>query len=188
MQRTTSRLLSRPLRTEDLASLFAIYGDLATNRYNPAGPLIHIDQAQTLLDDWIRHWSVHGYGLWTVASRTDPDDVIGFGGVGLRAFGEVELLNLGYRFAVTAWGQGYATELSRAALEYGFEELRVPEVFALVRPAHAASIGVLEKVGMQRVDVLDDVPGQAPSFVYHTVVASGCAPQRDELDISFSHL
>ncbi len=37
MQRTTSRLLSRPLRTEDLASLFAIYGDLATNRYNPAG-------------------------------------------------------------------------------------------------------------------------------------------------------
>lgn len=166
MQRTTSRLLLRPPQTEDLAGLFAIYGDPATNQYNPAGPLTRIDQAEILLAEWICHWKVHGYGLWTLATRAAPDCVIGFGGLGLREYGDVELLNLGYRFAVTAWGQGYATELSRAALEYGFDELNVPQVFALVRPAHVASIRVLEKIGMQRVDVLDDVPGQAPSFVY----------------------
>lgn len=166
MQRTTSRLLLRPPRTEDLASLFAIYGDPATNQYNPAGPLTVIGQAETLLEDWIRHWTLHGCGLWTIATRASPDCVLGFGGIGLRKFGEVERLNLGYRLAVGAWGQGYATELSRAALEYGFDELKVSDVFALVRPAHTASIGVLEKIGMQRVDVLDDVPGQAPSFVY----------------------
>ncbi|MFJ7284590.1 GNAT family N-acetyltransferase [Pseudomonas sp. NPDC099000] len=166
MQRSTSRLLLSPPRTEDLASLFAIYGDPGTNQYNPAGPLTLIDQAETLLEDWIRHWAIHGYGLWAIATRASPDCVIGFGGIGLRKFGEVERLNLGYRLAVTAWGQGYATELSRAALEYGFDELEVPEIFALVRPAHAASIGVLEKIGMQRVEVLDDVPGQAPSLVY----------------------
>jgi RimJ/RimL family protein N-acetyltransferase len=168
MQRTTSRLLLRPPQPEDLAGLFAIYGDPATNQYNPAGPLTHIDQAETLLSDWVRHWAIHGYGLWTIAPRADPDCVIGFGGIGLRKYGDVERLNLGYRFAVSAWGQGYATELSRASLEYGFDELNVPEVFALVRPAHTASIGVLEKIGMQRVDVLDDVPGQAPSFVYRS--------------------
>jgi RimJ/RimL family protein N-acetyltransferase len=166
MQRTTSRLLLRPPQPEDLASLFAIYGDPATNQFNPAGPLTLIDQAETLLNDWIRHWTIHGYGLWTIATRVAPDCVIGFGGIGWRKYGDVERLNLGYRLAVSAWGQGYATELSRASLEYGFDELKVPEVLALVRPAHTASIGVLEKIGMQRVDVLDDVPGQAPSFVY----------------------
>lgn len=57
-------------------------------------------------------------------------------------------------------------ELSRAALDFGFAELAVPEIFAIVRPNHAASIKVLEKVGMQRMGSLDDVPGQARSWVY----------------------
>ena len=166
MQRTTSRLVLRPPRAEDLASLFAIYGDPATNQFNPAGPLTRIEQAEALLHEWLRHWEIHGYGWWALSTRDSPNDVIGFGGIALRNYGDVERLNLGYRFAVPAWGQGYASELSRAALEYGFDELHVPQVFALVRPAHAASIRVLEKIGMQRFGVLDDVPGQAPSVVY----------------------
>jgi RimJ/RimL family protein N-acetyltransferase len=166
MQRTTSRLVLRPPRAEDLASLFAIYADPATNQFNPAGPLSRIEQAQALLHEWLRHWETHGYGWWALSTRAAPNDVIGFGGIALRSYRDVERLNLGYRFAVHAWGQGYASELSRAALEYGFDELHVPQVFALVRPAHAASIRVLEKIGMQRFGVLDDVPGQAPSVVY----------------------
>lgn len=166
MQRTTSRLLLRPPRAEDLASLFAIYGDPATNRFNPSGPLTGIEQAETLLKNWQAHWRIHGYGGWALSTRAAPDDVIGFGGIALYTYGDVERLNLGYRFAVSAWGQGYATEVSRAALEYGFEALKVPQVFALVRPAHLASIRVLEKIGMQPFSVLDDVPGQAPSVIY----------------------
>jgi len=166
MQRTTSRLLLRPPRAEDLASLFAIYGDPATNQFNPAGPLTCIEQAEMLLMNWQEHWRIHGYGWWALSTRAAPNDVIGFGGIALYTYGDVERLNLGYRFAVSAWGQGYATEVSRAALEYGFDELNVPQVFALVRPAHLASIRVLEKVGMQRLSVLEDVPGQAPSIVY----------------------
>lgn len=55
---------------------------------------------------------------------------------------------------VTAWGQGYATELSKAALKYGVAELKVRHIFAVVSPNHLASIRVLEKVGMRQVDVL----------------------------------
>ena len=64
-----------------------------------------------------------------------------------------------------AWGQGYATEVGCDALVLAFETLGLPEVFGLVRPDHAASIRVLEKLGMQPFGVLDDVPGQAPSLV-----------------------
>ncbi|MGE8189624.1 GNAT family N-acetyltransferase [Pseudomonas sp. NPDC086278] len=166
MPRITARLLLRPPQVDDLASVFAIYGDPATNQFNPAGPLTRIDQAQTLLTQWMTHWEIHGYGQWTIATRDAPDCVIGFGGVDSRKYAETERLNLGYRFAVTAWGRGYATELSRAAVGFGLDELKLRQIFALVRPAHAASIHVLEKIGMQRVDVLDDVPGQLPSLVY----------------------
>ena len=51
------------------------------------------------------------------------------------------------------------------ALALAFDTLSLPEVFGLVRPDHAASIRVLEKLGMQRFGLLDDVPGQAPSLV-----------------------
>jgi RimJ/RimL family protein N-acetyltransferase len=44
----------------------------------------------------------------------------------------------------------------------------VPEIYAVVRPLHYASIRVLEKVGMQRIGTLDDVPGQAASLVYRS--------------------
>jgi len=166
MQRTTSRLILRPPHSDDLASVFAIHSDPATNQYNPAGPMTDISQAASVLGDWLRHWEEKGFGQWAIASRDDPQNIIGFGGLSMRMYLEVERLNLGYRFAVVGWGKGYATELSIAALEFGFKELGVEQIYAVVRPAHLASIRVLEKIGMQRVDPLDDVPGQAPSLVY----------------------
>jgi [ribosomal protein S5]-alanine N-acetyltransferase len=36
-------------------------------------------------------------------------------------------------------------------LDYALGPLALPEVLALVRPANAASINVLEKIGMERV-------------------------------------
>lgn len=165
-QRSTSRLILRPPRPDDLDSLFAIYGDPATHQFNPSGPLTGIDKAQALLDTWLKHWHDKGYGQWAIATIAAPDEIIGFGGIDARHYLDVERLNLGYRFAVKGWGQGYATELSQAALEFGFAELAVPEIYAVVRPNHSASIKVLEKVGMQCIDTLDDVPGQARSLVY----------------------
>jgi RimJ/RimL family protein N-acetyltransferase len=166
MHRTTSRLILRPPHADDLASVFSIHSDPATNQYNPSGPMTDISQAASVLSDWLRHWEEKGYGQWAIASRDVPQRIIGFGGLSLRMYLDVERLNLGYRFAVSGWGKGYATELSIASLEYGFGELAVEQVYAVVRPAHQASIRVLEKIGMQRIDSLDDVPGQAQSLVY----------------------
>ena len=163
---TTARLILRPPNAEDLESLFVIHSDPATNRFNPAGPMSDRNQAAAVLDEWMRHWSEKGYGQWAIATREAADEVIGFGGIAMRKYLDVERLNLGYRFGVNAWGKGYASELARAGLDFGFDELQVKDIFALVRPAHLASIRVLEKIGMQRIDTLDDVPGQLPSLVY----------------------
>lgn len=163
---TTPRLILRAPTVDDAASVFAIYGDPETNRYNPAGPLTDVDQAKAVLDRWLEHWAEHGFGQWAIVTQEAPQHVIGFGGITLYHYNEVERINLGYRFAVSAWGQGYATEFARAALQFGFVQLDQPEVYGVVRPAHQASINVLEKIGMQRIDELDDVPGKAPSLVY----------------------
>ncbi len=166
MSITTARLLLRRPVLADIESFFTIHSDPATNQFNPAGPLTDRAQAEAVFDVWLRHWKHHGYGQWAIATRHEPERIIGFGGVAQRLYGEVERLNLGYRFATSAWGKGYATELAQTTLRYALDELEQPRVFAIVRPTHRASIRVLEKIGMQHTGVLDDVPGQPPSLIY----------------------
>ncbi|MFB3301943.1 GNAT family N-acetyltransferase [Pseudomonas sp. AMR01] len=166
MHGATSRLIYRQPEPGDVHRLFAIFGDPQTNLFNPGGPMASLADAQRLLDRWLEQWATQGYGWWAIALRARPEHIIGFGGVAPLNYLTERRINLGYRFAVEAWGQGYATEVGRDALVLAFETLGLPEVFGLVRPDHAASIRVLEKLGMQRFGELDDVPGKPPSLVF----------------------
>ncbi len=57
-------------------------------------------------------------------------------------------IEIGWRLAHAAWGQGYAPEAARAALDYAFAELDVPEVVALATAGNSNSRRVMEKIGM----------------------------------------
>lgn len=160
------RLIYRRPQPADLPSVFAIFGDPKTNQFNPAGPMTDIAQAQALLSRWLQHWATHGYGWWAISSTQAPDNILGFAGIATHDYLGKPVINLGYRFAVEAWGHGYATEAAQTALTNAFHYLGLPEVFGLVRPDHVASIRVLEKIGMHRFGDLDDVPGKAPSLVF----------------------
>lgn len=46
------------------------------------------------------------------------------------------------------WGQGYATEIARLLLRFGFEHLTLHRIMATCDPRNVASARVLEKVGM----------------------------------------
>lgn len=177
----TARLQLRPVASGDAACVFAIYGDPATNTFNPAGPLPDQATADHVLETWLACWRNHGFGPWAVSTNDEPAHVIGFGGLSHYDYGGVNRINLGYRFAVEAWGKGYATEVARAALENAFGALRLDDVYALVRPDHAASIRVLEKVGMRRFGTLDDAPPLAESLVFvaaRTGLHPAAAPPR----------
>ncbi|MBK5343437.1 GNAT family N-acetyltransferase [Pseudomonas sp. TH49] len=166
MPNTTTRLTYRRPQQADLPTVFAIFGDPQTNLFNPAGPMTDITQAEALLDRWLQHWETHGYGWWAISSAQAPEHILGFAGIAAHDYLGKKVINLGYRFAVEAWGHGYATEAAQNALTHAFNHLGLPEVFGLVRPDHTASIRVLEKIGMCRFGELDDVPGKAPSLVF----------------------
>lgn len=60
-------------------------------------------------------------------------------------------IEVGYRFAKHAWGQGFATEAASAALAYAFAEDGGDQavMVAVTQPANAASQRVLQKIGMR---------------------------------------
>jgi RimJ/RimL family protein N-acetyltransferase len=73
-----------------------------------------------------------------------------------------------YFLCRNAWGKGYATEIARRLVEYGFDEIKLPEVFATVDNDHSASIRVLEKAGMNFLRYESDEDG---SFSVYSVKA-----------------
>lgn len=71
------------------------------------------------------------------------------GAVGVTIETEHERAELGYWVAKACWGKGFATESSRAAIGYAFDELGLTRVFAQHWKCNPQSGRVLEKIGFQ---------------------------------------
>ncbi|SDX96233.1 GNAT family N-acetyltransferase [Lysobacter enzymogenes] len=87
----------------------------------------------------------HGYGLWRVELRDSGEPV---GMCGLLCRDTLPDPDLGYAFLQRHWQRGYAVEAGAAVLRYARESLALPRVLAIVNPDNAASIKVLERLGM----------------------------------------
>ncbi|MFS4429881.1 GNAT family N-acetyltransferase [Chryseobacterium sp. S90] len=160
----TERLILRKPAKEDFERFFEINHDPETNIHNPSGPM-SFEKAENTFTKMLDHWDSHHFGSWAIAEKESPENIIGFGGLSYKLYGDKEKLNLGYRFASQAWGKGYATEFTKKAIDFGFKENN-EEIFAIVRPTNIASVKVLEKAGMIKIRTLNDVPGQPESLVY----------------------
>lgn len=160
----TERLILRKPVKEDFESFFEINHDPQTNIHNPSGPM-SFEKAESTFTRMLDHWETHNFGSWVIVEKDHPENIIGFGGLSYRLYGEEEKLNLGYRFASQAWGKGYATEFTKKVIDLGNEGNK-EEIFAIVRPTNIASVKVLEKAGMIKIGILNDVPGQPESLVY----------------------
>ncbi|HFZ8993374.1 TPA: GNAT family N-acetyltransferase [Citrobacter freundii] len=166
MQIDTNRLRLRPVIASDVTDLFRIYSDPATNIFNPAGPYPDIDYAKTVLHRWLAHWQSHGFGNWAILLQDKPKKIIGFGGLSIRSYDDIIINNLGYRFATAAWGKGLATEFATYAIRYGFADIKLTEISAVVRKNHLASRKVLEKTGLRYIKDIHDVKDAPPSLLY----------------------
>lgn len=162
----TTRLHLRPVIASDVTALFRIYGDPATNTFNPAGPYPDTEYAKTVLHRWLGYWQTRGFGHWAISPHDNPETIIGFGGLSVRRYDDIIINNLGYRFSASAWGKGLATEFAVYAIQYGFKDIRLPEISAVVRENHLASRRVLEKTGLRYIKDIHDVKDAPPSLLY----------------------
>jgi ribosomal-protein-alanine N-acetyltransferase len=138
----TERLRLRPLTDDDLDPLHReLYSDPEVTW---DGSTFTRDEAREGLDAKRRHLEEHGFGMLAVTDKR-TGEFLGWGGLQHMEGGPD--IELGYYLARKAWGRGYATELSRAWLEFGFSRLGLRRVVAVVRPGNEASRRVLAKVG-----------------------------------------
>jgi RimJ/RimL family protein N-acetyltransferase len=107
------------------------------------------------LADCRRHLAGHecqrrrvGFGPWTII-ETVSRDIIGLGGLYDDPFDPGWGPEIGYRFARSAWGRGYAGELVAAALALGHRRFGLAEIRAFTHPENVASRRVLLRAGFR---------------------------------------
>ena len=158
---TTERLDLRRATLEDVPELFAILSDSRVWTHLPSGRHTAPERTAQSVGTWIAGWRKDGIGTWVVRER-DTEEVVGYGGI--SDLGGVAW-NLGYRFAPDVQGHGYATELSRHALDRAQHLSPERAVIAYLLEHNIASAAVARKVGLHLVDRGPDAGNPDPDAV-----------------------
>lgn len=143
----TPRLRLRRWRPTDREPFAALNADPAVMEHFPAplGP----EESDELLERIELGFGRRGFGLWAVEVR-ESERFVGFAGLAVPSFEAhfTPAVEVGWRLARSAWGNGYATEAGRAALAFGFEEAGLPEIVSLTSVGNLRSRAVMERLGM----------------------------------------
>jgi RimJ/RimL family protein N-acetyltransferase len=115
----------------------------------PTGEGSPPSETERFLDAQISEWDECGFGCWA-ARRIADGRLIGYIGLSVPAFLPEILpaVEAVWRFAPSAWGNGYATEGASAALDEAFTTLGLDHVCSVPQADHPASVRVAERLGM----------------------------------------
>jgi len=103
------------------------------------------DAEKYLANGPISSYAKNGFGLLAV-TLNDTRQPIGMCGLIKRE--TLKDVDIGYAFLPEFWSKGYALESVQAVMSHAKEVVGLKRVVAIVDPANARSIRVLEKVGM----------------------------------------
>jgi RimJ/RimL family protein N-acetyltransferase len=151
---TTSRLILRGPVLADFPGHAADRADPRVMRYMGKGDLLDDEEAFKGFLSMAGHWVVMDYGTWTVEEKATAARI---GAVGFAdkkrpaehpASGAPEM---GWSFAASAHGKGYATEAVGAALDWGRGFFGAgARTVCVISTDNTASIRVADKAGFER--------------------------------------
>lgn len=146
---TTERLVLRQWRESDRAPVAALNADPSVMEHFPA--TLNRAESDALVDRLGGDIDRRGFGFWALERRSD-DAFLGFTGISVPPYDApfMPAVEIGWRLARDAWGQGYATEAARAALAHGFDEVGLDEIVSFTATVNLRSIAVMERIGMTR--------------------------------------
>jgi ribosomal-protein-alanine N-acetyltransferase len=142
----TDRLTLRPLSLDDLEWFAAMRGDKDIMRFIGRVGAVPREIAEERLHRHLECWAERGLGMFGVRERGQETAV---GWAGLQPMDGTDEIEVGYAFGRDAWGRGYATEVARALVRWGFETLELERIVAVAYAENTASRRVMDKLGMQ---------------------------------------
>lgn len=155
----TARLVLRGPAARDLPAFTDYYGS-ARSRFT-GGPMDAAD-AWRVFASVIGHWTLRGFGLWTVTAR-GSDEALGLVGC-LEPLGRPEQ-EIAWSLYAGAEGHGYATEAAAAARAHAYAALGWTTAVSYIAPENTRSSAVARRLGCT-IDPAATVPEGMACDVY----------------------
>lgn len=150
MQLETDRLILQELSWNDLEDIFRFHSHPEVAKYNTIGIPTNKEVTSGIIrgaiEDQVNN-PRSKYG-WTVRLK-GSNQFIGECGMS-SSNNRFKRGEIHYHIAFKHWGKGYATEVAKRLVAFGFDTLKLHRVEAGVATNNTGSIKVLEKSGMLR--------------------------------------
>ena len=150
----SKRLILREIEFSDAEDLYEMDADEDVHLYIRNSPVKSLEEMQAAIEIIRKQYKENGIGRWAVVLK-DSNECIGWAGLKYFNFPinkHINIYELGYRFKKKHWGKGYATESSKAVINYGFQQMQLKKIYAITNPKNEKSINVLIKLGFKFIE------------------------------------
>jgi RimJ/RimL family protein N-acetyltransferase len=147
LELSTTRLVARPPRTDDVAAMLALYGapEVAARLYPDGRPRTEA-QLRPQLEADVAHWRAHGFGRFLWQER-ETGEVVVRCGPKLALVGGHPEIDLHWAVRADRHRRGLAREAAAEVVRACFAALDVANVTAIASVDNLASQGVARALG-----------------------------------------
>ncbi|WP_336082035.1 GNAT family N-acetyltransferase [Thalassospira sp. CH_XMU1448-2] len=145
---SSERLFYTSLQVADIGDLFAFLGDPVAMRFTHCDKTI--DDCERRLSAFEARRKSDGFAPWVIRLRQDQR-IIGWGGLYIDPFDPDWGQELGYFFNPDFWGQGYATELAKTAIDHARHQTAIPVLTAFAHHENRSSAKLLRRLGFEKL-------------------------------------
>ena len=149
----TPRLILRDYEPFDLMDIQKYASDPEVVEYMEWGPNTLEDTSRFLADVLKQGRKMPRMNYEMVILEKESNKAIGAVSLRVQSL-EHKQADMGYVLNRNYWGTGIMTEAGKAMLEFAFNKLELHRVWAYARTENAASIKVLQKIGMKQEGLL----------------------------------
>ena len=144
----TERLYAVVPNIKNLQNRIALLTDPNTTKFLGNGSTRTEQQITEFFKLNLVHFQKHGFCLFDIYEQ-GTNDYVGDAGLICTALDDKNKeIEVGYRLKKEKWEKGYATELTRAFLKWGFTQYKLTKIVAYVNSKNIASKNVVRKSGM----------------------------------------
>jgi RimJ/RimL family protein N-acetyltransferase len=151
----TARLWLRPRRLADLDACLAMDRDPEVTRHI-AGPWADPVEHRRFVEHRIVCDYPAGLGYWSIFEKADPARFIGWILLIPDYSDGGRDVEIGWRLVRAAWGRGIASEAAACVVAHAFGTVGLPRIIADIAAENDGSLQVARKLGMRRVEVVQD--------------------------------
>ncbi|OEH93056.1 GNAT family N-acetyltransferase [Bacillus solimangrovi] len=148
----SERLVMRELVEDDAQGILNCFSNEDVLRFYGQNPLTDVEQVKKIIKNFAANYKQKQGIKWGI-ERKGTEGIIGT--IGFHDWSsEHRRAEIAYALLPEHWGKGYATEAVSEVISYGFRELNLTRIGAVVFTENHASNKLLTKLGFEQEGVL----------------------------------